>query len=141
MNTPFRRVVLAVAAAFGLFVGIWAQFFPEGFYSSFPGLGFHWVSENGAFDEHLIRDVGGLYLGLSAITLVAIATRTAEAGRLAGLGWSVFGLLHLGFHATHLVGETTNRVAAIASLSIAALAGLLALFAPARRPEPKGADR
>jgi hypothetical protein len=141
MNTPFRRVVLAIAAAFGLFVGIWAQFFPDGFYSSFPGLGFHWVSENGAFDEHLIRDIGGLYLGLSAITLVAMFARTAETGRLAGLGWSVFGLLHLGFHVTHLVGDAGNRVAAVASLSIAALAGLLALFAPARRARPQAADR
>ena len=37
-------------------VGMWAQFFPHAFYNSFPGFGRSWVSVDGPFNEHLIRD-------------------------------------------------------------------------------------
>jgi hypothetical protein len=52
MNTPSRRVVLTLTALLGLYVGVWAEFLPRGFYSSFPGLGLHWISMDGAYDEH-----------------------------------------------------------------------------------------
>ena len=130
MNTTFRRVILALTAAQGLFVGVWAQFFPRSFYDSFPGFGLHWVSMMGDWDEHLVSDVGGFYLGLTAITIIAIFARTAGPARLAGVGWTVFGVLHFIYHATHMMGSSFDRIGTLTSLGIAALLGIVLLLPP-----------
>ena len=136
MNTAFRRVVLALTAVSGLFIGVWAGFFSRSFYDSFPGFGLHWVSMMGAWDEHLVSDVGSFYLGLSAISIGAIFARTAGPARLAGLGWTVFGVLHFIYHLAHLMGSTFDRVGNIVSLGISALLGIVLLFPP-RTPAPR----
>ena len=64
--------------------------FPQSFYDSFPGLGFIWISVDGPYNEHLIRDVGSLYLALSAAGIAATFSRTADAGRVVGVAWAVF---------------------------------------------------
>lgn len=66
-----RRVILWLTAAIGAFVGVWAAGFPQSFYDSFPGFGFVWISVDGPFNEHLIRDVGSLYLALAAASAAA----------------------------------------------------------------------
>ena len=86
----------------GVMVGAWAQFFPQAFYDSFPGLGRSWVSVDGPFNEHLVRDVGGLYLALSAVTLIAVFAQTRETILAAALGWLVSQLPHFAYHMTHL---------------------------------------
>jgi hypothetical protein len=132
MNTPFRRALLAITVVLGLYVGLWAQFFPEQFYSSFPGFGLHWIDIDGPFNEHLVRDVGSAYLGLSAASLVGVLHAGALAGRVAGLAWGVFGVLHFGYHALHPEGTAFDIVASLFFLGLsAALAIVLAL--PARR--------
>ena len=60
-----------------------------------------WISVDGPFNEHLIRDVGGLYLGLAAASAAATFSRTPDAGRVIGVAWTVFGLPHLIYHARH----------------------------------------
>lgn len=101
MNLRTRRVILWVTAAIGAYVGVWASFWPDSFYATFPGLGRIWISVDGPFNEHLIRDVGGLYLGLAAASAAAAFSRTPEAGRVIGVAWTVFGLPHLIYHARH----------------------------------------
>ncbi len=64
MNTTARRAILLATAVVGLDVGGWALVAPGSFYASFPGLGMIWVAVHGPYDEHLVRDVGALYLGL-----------------------------------------------------------------------------
>jgi hypothetical protein len=46
----------------------------------------------------------------------------------------VFGVLHLIYHATHLMGSDFDKVGNLTSLSIAALLGI-ALLLPPRTPE------
>ncbi len=128
MNTLFRRVILAATAVLGFYVGIWAEFFPRSFFTSFPGAGFHWIEMNGAYDAHLIHDVGSGYLALTAISVTGIVARTAMPGRLAGLGWAVFGVLHFGYHATHLMGSTSDRIGNIVTLGMSALLGIVLLL-------------
>jgi hypothetical protein len=133
MNTPLRRVLLAITAVLGLYVGIWAQFFPEQFYTSFPGLGLHWIDIDGPLNEHLIRDVGSAYLGLSAASLVGMLHRSALPGRVAGVAWGVFGVLHFGYHALHPEGTAVDIAGTLFFLGLsAAFAILLAL--PSRSP-------
>lgn len=130
MNTPFRRVILALTAILGLYVGVWAEFFPRSFYTSFPGFGLHWISMNGAYDEHLIRDVGSFYLALTAASIVGIIARTATPGRVAGLGWTVFGVFHFAYHVTHLMGSSVDIAGNVISLGLSALLGIVLLFPP-----------
>jgi hypothetical protein len=132
MNTSYRRVLLALTALLGLYVGVWAEFFPRAFYDSFPGLGMHWIDVDGAWDEHLVRDVGSFYLALSVVTVVALVARSASPGRLVGLAWGVFGVLHFGYHVTHPEGTTADVIGSLVSLVVSALLGVL-LALPGRR--------
>ena len=61
------RASLWFLAVNGAVVGIWALFFPQAFYDSFPGMGRSWVSVDGPFNEHLVRDVGGSFLSLAQL--------------------------------------------------------------------------
>jgi hypothetical protein len=130
VNTTFRRILLAVTAALGLYVGVWAELLPRSFYTSFPGFGLHWIDADGAWDEHLIRDVGSFYLALTAITIAAIVARTALPARLAGLGWTVFGVLHFGYHVTHLEGGAIDVVGNVVSLGVSLALGVLLMLPP-----------
>ncbi len=90
-----------------------------------------WVSLDGPYNEHLVRDVGGLNLGLALVAAIALVTGSALVARAAGGGALVFGLPHLLYHATHLGPfGTGDAVAMLVSLTIAVLAALLALAAP-----------
>jgi hypothetical protein len=139
--TPLRRIALVVIAAGSAVVGLWAQGFPRSFYDDFPGLGRVWVAVDGPYNEHLVRDVGGLNLGLALVATVALVTGNVLVARVAGGAALLFGVPHLLYHATHLDGfDTGDAAAMLVSLAIAALAGLLALAAPtaadARTPTP-----
>jgi hypothetical protein len=128
MNTSSRRVILALTAAIGLYVGVWAELLPRSFYTSFPGLGRHWISLGGAYDEHLIRDVGSFYLALTAVSIAGIIARSAVVGRIAGLGWTVFGVLHFGYHVTHLDGSFADQAGNVITLGISMILGIALLF-------------
>ena len=128
MNTSSRRVILVLTAAIGLYVGAWAELLPRSFYDSFPGLGRHWISLGGAYDEHLIRDVGSFYLALTAVSIAGIIARSAVVGRIAGLGWTVFGVLHFGYHVTHLDGSFADQAGNVITLGISMILGIALLF-------------
>lgn len=142
MNTLLRRVVLAVTVLIGGYVGVWAGFFPNAFYTSFPGFGLHWINVDGAFNEHLIRDVGSLYLALALGSAAAIISRSAAPGRVIGLAWAVFGILHFGYHIQHLHGSGVDITGNIVSLGVSALAGIILVFPlDARTARTEGAAR
>src|SRR3954453_10429556 len=108
------RVALALLALTGAFVGFWALLAPASFYASFPGLGFTWVSAAGPYDEHLVRDVGALYLALLVVTVLAWLRPTSVRPWVAGLAWLVFGVPHLVFHAAHAGAGDAAEVTALA---------------------------
>ena len=66
------RIALGYLALVSTQIGVWALFAPQSFYDDFPGLGRSWVSVDGPYNEHLIRDVGALNLSL-VVLLVAAA--------------------------------------------------------------------
>ncbi|CAN5701440.1 hypothetical protein BH18ACT3_BH18ACT3_01260 [soil metagenome] len=119
--------------AFGsLVVGAWAQVFPRSFYDDFPGLGRVWIAVDGPYNEHLVRDVGGLNLGLALVAVVALITANLLLARVAGAAALLYGLPHLVYHAAHAdLFDATDAVANLVGLAVAALAALLALTAPA----------
>lgn len=129
--TLLRRVALIVVAGGSLVVGIWAQGFPRSFYDDFPGMGRVWVAVDGPYNEHLVRDVGGLNLGLAFMAILALVTASTLLARAAGGAALLYGLPHLLYHATHLDDyDSGDKVAMIGSLAMAALAALVAVGAP-----------
>lgn len=130
--SPLSRIALVVIAGGSAVVGVWAQVFPSSFYDDFPGWGRVWVAVDGPYNEHLVRDVGGLNLALATVAIIALVTSSTLVGRAAGAAALVFGLPHLAYHVTHLDPfSTADGVGIVVSLLIAALAGALALAAPA----------
>jgi hypothetical protein len=126
--TQLRRVALVVLAGTSFVVGAWAQAFPRSFFDDFPGLGRTWVAVDGPFNEHLVRDVGGLNLGLAFVALVALVSGSVLVARAAGGAALLYGVPHLLYHATHLDGfDTVDKVAMLGSLSMAALAAVLVI--------------
>ena len=66
--------------------GFWAAFAPRSFYADFPGAGRHWISPDGPYNQHLIRDVGELNLALFVVVLAAAVTLSLPLVRAALAG-------------------------------------------------------
>lgn len=125
------RTLLGLLALGGLVVGAWAQFAPHSFYTSFPGGGRAWVAADGPFNEHLIRDVGGLNLALTLLTIAAAVSLGRGLVRTAGGAWVVYGLPHLAYHAAHLAPlAPADRLANVVALAGVVVAGLVLLGWP-----------
>jgi len=102
--TPRRivRIALGILALVGIQVGLWAAFAPRSFYDDFPGSGRVWVSLDGPYNEHLVRDVGALNLALAVVAIVAFVTLSRAAILAAGGAWLAYGVPHLVYHLRHL---------------------------------------
>jgi hypothetical protein len=134
MNLRAQRCMLVVLGLSAAYVGAWALAAPRSFYDSFPGLGRHWVVVGGPYNEHLVRDVGGLYLALFALSAWAALRPSWDLVRAAGLAWSVFSVPHLAYHAGHLDEfSTDDQIANMVSLGGTLVLGLALLLAPRRR--------
>ncbi|WP_338078563.1 hypothetical protein [Amycolatopsis suaedae] len=127
------RLALLLFAAVGLVVGFWAAVLPMSFYSDFPGFRPGWVSADGPFNEHLVRDVGGMFLALGVLAVGAFVMRTNAVARLTGLAWLVFGVVHAAYHLLHLhVFEPVDQVInAVGLVGLVVLAAVV-VFLPAR---------
>ncbi len=111
------RVALGYLAVVALQIGAWAVLAPQSFYDSFPGMGRAWVSVDGPFNEHLIRDVGALNLAFFVVLVYAAVTLSRHminAACLAALAWGV----------PHLIYHTFNTAPLSAGDNAASLAGL-----------------
>lgn len=127
-----HTAALALTAAIAFFVGGWASFAPASFFDSFPGVLGQWVATDGPYNEHLVRDVGAMYLALGAASVAGLVWRSPAVTRVLGLAWTVFGVLHLGYHATHLDHLSADAaMGTVVSLTLSLGLGILLLI-PAR---------
>lgn len=130
---PMRRPALArgallVLCAYCLFLGLTAAFAPHVFFDDFPFLA-HWVERLPPYNEHLVTDVGGLYLGFAVV--LGLAAWRLERGLIIATcaGFLTVSLLHLLFHATHREGlDTAEAIAEIAALASLVIPPCLALW-------------
>ncbi|HST80491.1 MAG TPA: hypothetical protein VLL08_01990 [Kineosporiaceae bacterium] len=132
-QTRWMLTVLGVTAAW---TGPWALLAPRQFYNSFPGAGRHWIVMDGAYNEHLIRDVGAMYLALLVLSAGAAIRADPGTTRLAGASWVAFGLPHLVYHSAHLsmYGSLDRALNLLALGASVALGALLCLPARGRAP-------
>jgi hypothetical protein len=143
MRSPtLARAALLVLCGYCLFIGFTALVVPHTFYTDFPFLA-HWVERLPPYNEHLVTDVGGLYVGFAVV--VGIAAWRPEERLLvvaACAGFLTVSVPHLLFHVTHLDGfgavDGALEIAALASLLIPPCVALWATQGgnPASRPGP-----
>jgi hypothetical protein len=102
--------------------GAWALFAPRFFYDGFPLPALAWVTKFPPYNEHLVRDLGALSLGLTTVLLIAAVSPERHLVRAAAVGCLAFTVPHLIFHAAHLgrfdtvdvVGQLISQVTPIA---------------------------
>jgi hypothetical protein len=133
-NAQLARLALILLFVSALSIGLTATAFPRTFYDDFPFLA-HWVDLLPPYNEHLVTDVGGLYLGFAVLFGWAAWSLDPTLIRAVSIAWLLTATLHLVFHASHLEGfGTGDAVAEIASLALLLVPPPLAIWA-SRRPE------
>ena len=130
------KVLLGWFALFGLGIGLWQAVSPASFYADFPGMGHHWVSPDGPYNEHLLRDVGLGNLAVGTVALVALLTGVVWVARAVGLAVVVLDLPHQLYHQVHVsvLPTTTDQVLQSASLASTSLAAVALLVLTLRLP-------
>ena len=117
-----------------LLVGAWAAAWPRSFYDDFPWPGHPWVGPLPAYNEHLLRDFGGMNLAMAVVFGVAAATLDRRLATTALVAYLVFAVPHLVFHLNHLEPFATgDAVAQSAALVVLAVLPLLLLILVGRQ--------
>ena len=97
----WTRIALGYLAVVSIVIGVWAQVAPRSFYDDFPGLGRAWVRVDGPYNEHLVRDVGGLNLALAVVIIAAMISLTRPMIVAAAAASLATGIPHLAYHIAH----------------------------------------
>jgi hypothetical protein len=132
---------LGVLAAVSLVLGLYASIWPHVFYDHVVG-----VDRLPPYNQHLLADVGGFYLGFA----VLFAWSAVDRGRALVLAtcaaWAVVQSLHLAYHVTHLehfsVGTAVAQTVLLAAaLAVAVAAALLGARVSRHRTRGGGGQR
>jgi hypothetical protein len=128
MRDRYTRVLLAIMAIGYIGVGAWAALAPRSFYDDFPGGGRHWVSADGPFNQHLVRDVGTLNLALAAVTIAALVRPGRYLVQVIAGATLIYSVPHFLYHLFHLdVFDTGDKVGQTLSLAITVIVPILVL--------------
>jgi hypothetical protein len=128
------RLALGFLLIASLTIGLTATFVPRTFYDDFPFLA-HWVELLPPYNEHLVTDVGGLYLGFAVLFAWAARTLDRTLVRAVSVAWLLSAGIHLAFHAGHLDDfGSGDAIAEIASLSLLLVPPQIAVWATEPRP-------
>jgi hypothetical protein len=130
------KLLLGWFAVFGLGIGLWQAVLPASFYADFPGMGHHWVSPDGPYNEHLLRDVGLGNLAVGTVALVALLTGGVWLARAVGLAVVVTNLPHQLYHQAHVsvLPTVTDQVLQSISLAAVSLTAVALLVLTSRLP-------
>lgn len=130
-SRTWRDIVLAFFTVQFAASGSWAALFPDSFYDSFPGGGRTWIAVDGPLNEHLIRDVGSLWLGLAVLAAFALARRSTDLARATGLAVAVYSVPHIAYHLANTDPYGSGDIiASIGSLAIGLALALLLVISP-----------
>lgn len=126
------RAVLGVLAAVQTVNGFYALLAPRSFYEDFPA-GRGWVEALPAYSEHLVRDVGGLFLATAVVLAAAAIWLDRRLVLVALASFLVFSVPHTTYHLFNLDGISTgDAIAEAISLLLMVLAPIALLVAMLR---------
>ncbi|MCX4097427.1 hypothetical protein [Nocardia sp. alder85J] len=126
------RVAMVLLAVIGVVTGVWALAAPAAWFRSFP-FGLNWVPMDGPYNQHLAVDAGAFFLALGVLAALAAAAADSLLCRVTGVGWLVFGIPHLLYHAAHRPADMSGAGFAL-MLIAAALMVLIAAAAVVAAP-------
>ncbi len=138
------RAVLYVLGGIQLLNGIWITLSPTSFYDDFP-LGRGWVEALPSYNEHLMRDVGGLFMATGLVLVVAGLWLERRVVMLALGSYLLFAIPHTVYHLLNLepygTGDAIGNVIALGATVVLPvyLVVLLAregAVTPSRKPGP-----
>ena len=95
------QVVLGALGLTQLFNGLYATISPSGFYENFP-LGRGWVEAIPAYNEHLMRDVGALFIATGVLLLVAAYLLERRLTLITLVVWLIWAVPHTIYHLFNL---------------------------------------
>ena len=136
------RAVLGILGGVQVVNGLYALLAPSSFYGDFP-LGRGWVEALPAYSEHLVRDVGSLFLATGIVLLAAVVWTERRLVQVALVSYLAFALPHAIYHAFNLepygTGDAIANVVTLGFTAIAPIALLIAMRRPGTRVATAGA--
>ena len=133
------RAVLYVLGGIQLLNGIWITISPTSFYDDFP-LGRGWVEALPAYNEHLMRDVGGLFMATGLVLVVAGVWLERRVVALALGSYLLFAIPHTIYHLLNLepygTGDAIGNVIALAATVVLPVYLLVRLAREGATPSP-----
>jgi hypothetical protein len=130
------RAILLTASLSNGVIGVWATLSPRGWYDDFPGFGKHWVSVEGPYNEHLVRDIGAWSLALTVLTLVAAWALERRFLIATGVALAIQGAAHAQHHlsADNPFDSTSDLAQAVSGIVLLGLLGLVVAVLAYRSP-------
>jgi hypothetical protein len=112
------RAILYALGGIQLLNGLWITISPTSFYDDFP-LGRGWVEALPAYNEHLMRDVGGLFMATGVLLLVAGYLLERRLTLITLVVWLLFAVPHTVYHLLNLepygTGDAIGNAVALAA--------------------------
>jgi AhpD family alkylhydroperoxidase len=131
----FMRVVLGGLGLVQLVDGLWALLAPRSFYDDFPAGRGGWVSALPAFNEHLLRDVGSLFLATGVVMIWAAVVLERRLTMVALVAWLVWATPHLVYHLFNLEPyDSFDQVGNVVSLVLTVVPPAILLWLLVRQP-------
>jgi hypothetical protein len=135
---PIFRLGLGALAVVQGFNGLYALLAPRSFYDDFP-LGRGWVAALPDYSEHLVRDVGGLFLATAVVLGAAAYYLGRRLVAVALISFLAFSLPHMIYHLFNLepydAADVLGNVIALAATVLVPLLLLWLLARPASARE------
>ena len=130
------RACLALVGVAQAEIGIWGLLAPHSFYTSYPGLGHHWVSALGPYNEHLVRDFAAMELGFAVLLISAAIWFSRRVVLIAGASFLAATLPHFAYHLTTTESfSTTDNTASLGGFAFEIVLVIAAMLLAASSSE------
>jgi hypothetical protein len=127
LSKPVVRAVLGILGAIQLTDGLYALFAPRSFYEDFP-LGRGWVEALPSYNEHLVRDVGSLFLATAVVLFAAAIWTERRLVLIALVSFLTFSVPHFIYHVLNLGPyDTADAIGNVVSLLFTVIAPLVVI--------------
>jgi hypothetical protein len=136
------RAILGILGAVQLTDGLYALFAPRSFYEDFP-LGRGWVEALPAYNEHLVRDVGSLFIATAVVLFAATIWTERRLVQVAAASFLAFSVPHFVYHSFNLGPyDTGDAIGNVVTLLFTVVAPAVVLGATFRRQAaPRGSSQ